>query len=145
MSQYATTEQLKVLGLPPDALEELTDDDIDDQLSASAGIMDMYLGAKYALPITAPYPESLVRINVCLAVYQILKRRGFNPEGPDAHYATSHKECMEMLGDIRDGRLPVPGIIDSTPTVEEGRPLVSTQPLRGWQTPTPSVYLSEDW
>jgi len=129
---YATPTELKTLGLPADALEEVTDPDIQAQLDADAGIMDMYIGARYSLPISAPYPEALKRINVCLTVYHIMMRRGFNPEGPDALYKENYLECMGMLGEIRDGRLPLPDIVDSTPTVDEGTVGVSTKALRGW-------------
>lgn len=142
---YATPDELKTLGLPPDALEELSDADIQAQLDADAGIMDMYLGAQYTLPIGTPYPEALKRINVCLATYHILMRRGFNPEGPDLLYKQNYDGCMQMLEDISKGTLPVPGIVDDTPTVNEGIPQVSTQPLRGWTVPTSSSQCCDDW
>lgn len=132
MSQYATSDDLKTLGLPADALEELSNADIDAQLVASSGIMDMFIGAAYPLPIAAPYPDALVQINVCLAVYKILLRRGFNPEGPDMLYKENYLQCMETLGEIRDGRLPIPGIVDATPEVKEGGIHVTTTALRGW-------------
>ena len=136
---YASPDELKTLGLPADALEEVTDPDIQAQLDADSGIMDLYIGSQYTLPISAPYPEALKRINVCLSVFQIMMRRGFNPEGPDAHYKENYTSCMEMLGQIRDGRLPIPGIVDATPTTNEGTPQVSTQAARGWSYPTGSV------
>lgn len=144
---YATPDELKTLGLPADALEELTDPDIQAQLDADAGVMDMYIGARYSLPISAPFPQALVRINVCLSVYQIMMRRGFNPEGPDALYKENYLSCMEMLGEIRDGRLPLPDIVDNTPGVNEGTALVSTQDLRGWSYPTRPAdgYCCDEW
>ncbi len=129
---YATPSELKTLGLPEDALEELTDSDVNAQLTADAGIMDMYLGAQFTLPISPPYPEALKRINICLAVYHIMMRRGFNPETTDMLYKENYLECMKMLEDIRDGRLPLPGVEDDTPTVDEGIPQINTSPLRGW-------------
>ena len=130
---YATPDNLRALGLPPDALDELLDADIQAQLDADAGIMDVYLNAQYALPIAAPYPEALKRVNVCLATYHILCRRGYNPEGPDRLYQDNYRDCMKMLEAIASGELTVPGIVDDTPTVRESAPLVSTKPLRGWQ------------
>ena len=132
---YATSTELRQLGIPADALEELTGPgDLDSQLDADAGIMDMYLASNYARPLTAPYPEALKRINVCLAVYHILCRRGFNPEGPDKLYQDNAKMCMEQLEAISKGELTIPGIIDSTPTVNESAPSVTTMTPRGWQT-----------
>lgn len=132
MSQYATAADLKSLGLPPDAVEELTDSDIDDQLQASAGVMDLFLASQYALPLASPYPDFLRRCNVCLAVYHILLRRGYNPEEYDGNYKAQHDECMSMLKDISVGKLKVPGLIDDTPAVSESAPSVYTKQLRGW-------------
>jgi len=132
---YATATELKQLGIPADALEELTDpDDLDAQLDADAGVMDMYLASNYTLPLSTPYPEALKRINVCLAVYHILCRRGFNPEGPDKLYQDNARMCMKQLEKIANGELTVPGIVDATPTVNESAPTVSTMVSRGWQT-----------
>jgi phage gp36-like protein len=142
---YATPDDLKEIGLPPEALEELTDPDIQAQLTADAGIMDFYIGAQYTLPILAPYPAGLVRINVCLATYHILMRRGFNPEGPDRLYAENFKSCMALLEDIKNGIVPIPGIEDSTPTVNEGAPQVATQPLRGWGDVYTGMGSCGDW
>lgn len=129
---YATPDDLKSLGLPAVALEELTDPDIQDQLDADSGVIDVFLSPRYSLPLTAPFPEFLRRCNVCLAVWHIMLRRGFEPEAFDQNYKTQFDECMALLKDIADGKLTIPGIIDNTPTVNEGRPIVVTKPLRGW-------------
>lgn len=130
---YATVSDLKDLGLPADALEDLTDPEILAQLDADAGVMDVYLGSQYTVPIAlSPVPQALVRINVCLAVFHILLRRGFNPEGPDALYKEQFESCMQMLEDISRGKMSIPGVED--PSTPAGAPLlISTQPMRGWQ------------
>lgn len=130
---YATPDDLRTLGLPPDALEELDNPAIQAQLTADAGVMDVYLSSQHTLPLAAPYPEALKRINVCLATYHILCRRGYNPEGPDRLYQDNYRDCMEMLKAISSGELSVPGIVDDTPDVNESAPLVTTMRNRGWQ------------
>ena len=131
---YATPDDLFALGLPEPATEELTTEDVQAQLDADAGIMDVYLASQYTLPLVAPYPDALIRINVCLATYHILCRRGFNPEGPDAMYQENFTMCMDMLEKVSDGRLTIPGIEDGTPNESDGAPQVATFVTRDWQT-----------
>ena len=134
-SQYATADELKQLGLPPEALEDVDDADIDAQLQASAGTMDSYLSSRYALPIASPYPSGLKRCNVDIAVFHILMRRGFNPEEYDENYKLLHDSCMEWLKNVRDGKLNIPDLIDSTPNKSEAAPAFSSNALRGWGYP----------
>ena len=131
MSQYATVTDFKILGLPAEAIEELTDNEIDDQLKAAAGVIDLHL-PNNTLPVSAPYPEFLRRCNVCLARWSVLLRRGFEDDGIDNKYKEAFDECMALLEKISLGKLTIPGLIDATPTTREGAPLVSTSPLRGW-------------
>lgn len=132
MPAYATAADLKSLGLPPDALEDVDDADIDDQLLADAGVIDVFLAGQYTLPLSSPYPEFLRRTNVCLSTWHILLRRGYNPEGEDDNYKAQFDHCMQMLKMIAAGKLSVPGLIDNTPTVSEGAPRVNTSTARGW-------------
>ena len=131
MSQYATVADFNSLGLPPGAYEELSSADIDDQLIADAGVIDLHL-TSVSLPLTAPFPEFLRRCNVCLAVWHVLLRRGFESDGIDDKYKQAFDECMSLLKMISEGKLHVPGLIDGTPSVAESAPMVYTQPLRGW-------------
>lgn len=143
---YASIEDLETIGLPPDALEELTDPDKQAFLDADAGVMDVYLNSQYTLPIVAPYPQVLVRINVCLSVYSIMMRRGFNPEGPDKLYQENAMACKKMLEDISEGSLTIPDLEDgSGDDGPGGLPLINTQPLRGWGVAQTSVYESDEW
>jgi hypothetical protein len=139
MSQYATVAEFKILGLPEEAVEELSDSDIEEQLVADAGVIDLHL-PNATLPIVAPYPEFLKRCNVCLSVWHVLLRRGFEPEGIDDKYKLAHDECMALLEKVSNGKLTIPGLIDSTPTVSEGSPAVSTSALRGWGDTSPGWY-----
>ena len=132
---YATAADLKQLGLPAEALEEVADADIDAQLEASAGMMDAYLASRYSMPLLAPYPEALKRCNIDMAVFHILMRRGFNPEEYDANYKELHDRCIDFLAEVRDGKLTIPGIVDQTPSLNEAAPMVYTSTARGWGWP----------
>jgi phage gp36-like protein len=129
MSSYATVDDVKELGLPAAALEELTDAQIQGQLDTTAGVIDLYLGQAVDLPISAPYPEWLRRCNIDLAVCEIFLFRGYNPEEFDSSYKERCRKWMDILEDIAGGGLKPPGIDDGEPT---GGALVYTNPVRGW-------------
>lgn len=132
MSQYATADDLRQIGLPPGALEEVPTCDIDAQIQASCGVIDAYLSARVTLPISAPYPDLLKRFSVDKAVFHILMRRGFNPEAYDANYKILHDRAEEFFKDFAAGKVNIPGLIDATPSVSESSPRVSTGTARGW-------------
>lgn len=132
MSQYASAAELKQLGLPAEALEDVTDADIDAQIQASCGVIDAYLSARVTLPISTPYPDVLKRFSVDMAVFHILMRRGFNPEAYDANYKELHDRAEMFFKDFAEGKVNIPGLIDATPSVSEGAPRISTGTARGW-------------
>jgi len=131
VSQYVTAAEYKVLGLPADALEEVTDAELDTHLQAVSGMIDSYLESRYTLPLTNT-PDALKRCCSCLASWHILLWRGYNPETFDTGYKEAHDACIAWLEGVRDGRNSVPGAEDQTPTVDEGAPIVSSADLRGW-------------
>lgn len=135
MSQYATAAELKQLGLPAEALEEVLDADIDAQIQASCGVIDAYLSARVTLPLSAPYPDVLKRFSVDMAVFHILMRRGFNPEEYDANYKELHDRAEDFFRDFAAGKVNIPGLIDATPSTSEGAPMVYTATARGWGYP----------
>lgn len=128
---YATTDDFRALGLPPAAVEELTDEQIQAHLTSCAGVIDSYLGARYKLPLVAPYPDVLVRIEVDLAVCSLLLWRGYNPETYDTQYSERCKAAKAWLESVAAGRVSVPGAQDSSPSTREGAPRVVTSP-RMW-------------
>ena len=128
---YVTVDEYKILGLPAEALEEVLDSEIQAHIDVAAGVIDSHL-SRYDLPLVAPFPEALKRVNTCLATWYILLWRGYNPETFDQGYRQAFEDCMAYLGKIASGELTLPGVEDQTPGVNEGAPRVTSQPLRGW-------------
>lgn len=129
---YCTVQDVKDIGLPEEALEELTDAQIQEQIDTVQGVIDVYI-SRYDLPLQTPYPDFLKRVNIDLAVCEIFLYRGYNPEeGNDQNYSARCERWLGMLDDIASGNLNIPGIIDETPTVNESAPKVKTSTLRGW-------------
>ncbi len=134
MSQYADKGELSDLGLRTGALEEITDETLDEHLQAASGIIDSYIGARYTLPLGTPYPMVLKRVCVTIAVYEILLWRGFNPETYDTNYKDQYTWAMDWLDKVNRGLIGIPGII-TTPSPggdSMSSPLVYSRPMRGW-------------
>lgn len=129
---YCTVQDIKDLGLPAEALEEIDDTLIQGQIDTTAGVIDVYLASQYVLPLAEPYPEFLRRVNIDLAVCEIFLYRGYNPEEYDDNYAKRCERWMAILEDVSTGKLTIPGVEDDTPGVNEGAPKVHTSNLRGW-------------
>lgn len=133
VSQYATISDFYDLGLKADALEEVVDDVLNLHLITESSVVDSYLGSRYSLPLITPFPGALTRVVCDLAAYSILMRRGYNPETYDLNYEKRAMAALEWLKMISNGALSLPGVIDSTPGLNDGSPLVYSQPMRGWR------------
>lgn len=69
---------------------------------------------------------------VCaIASLQILKTRGFDPNGPDALWVEEDAKWRKWLWMVHEGKVS-PRFIDQTPETEESRPVVRSKKARGW-------------
>jgi phage gp36-like protein len=134
VSQYATEQQFRDLGLSDGALEDVTSSVIDLHLEMASGLADSYISNRYAVPIS-PIPAVLTRAVVDIAVYEVLLRRGYNPETYDTNYRLRYEDALRWLQAIYNREADLPGVTESggveVPTGRASR--VVTQPMRGWQ------------
>jgi phage gp36-like protein len=94
VSQYATEAEFEVLGLPAVALDGFTGS-VDEHLTAASGVIDSYLRGRYALPLTAPYPQEIITATCIIAAWTILNQRGFDPHsGSDQNVRTRYEDIM---------------------------------------------------
>ena len=123
---YATRAELYVLGLPAAALTGVATADQDLALNAASSFCDSYLRGKYGLPIVAP--SYALKLCVCqIAAYRLMIARGFAPESPDDVLKTGHEDALAWLKDCAKGiASPVDYNADSTPSVDEGAPLMTS-------------------
>lgn len=92
----------------PDQVKLASDRD-DDQVNDSdtvlkaledaCGIVNAWIGARYDLPLTPPFPEVLISCTVDIAFYRLHFRHGVLTD----EIKDRHKQCMEMLKAIADG------------------------------------------
>lgn len=128
---YATTTDLDELGLPTGWLTGVTTAQQEAALDAASAEADDYLRARYTLPLSA-YPDSLKARVVDMAVFRLMKRRGYNPEnGNDNLIAKAYDDAMVWLKQVARGEV-VLGATDATPSTYEGAPEVNTGTARGW-------------
>jgi phage gp36-like protein len=134
VSQYATEQQFRDLGLSDGALEDVTSSVIDIHLEMASGFADSYLSNRYAIPIS-PIPGALVKCVVDIAVYEVLLRRGYNPETYDTNYRVRYEDAKSWLEAIYNRDADLPGVAELTTVSPSGAaraPRVLTRPERGW-------------
>lgn len=128
---YATLTDLTRLGIPSGALEGVSTEAKQAALDSASSLADGYLAAQFRLPLVE-WGDDLTG-HVCnLAAWQILKVRGFDPEGrADNAVRMGYEDAVSWLERVAAGRLS-PQITDSTPEVNDQAPVFVNNPPRGW-------------
>jgi len=137
---YATQTDLERMGGPPGMFADLDAQDIEDALERASFDADSALrGAGYRTPLST-WSKDLTGIVVDIAVWYLMKRRGYNPElGADAVIEASYKAANAKLKEISNRALQValctePPAPDPAPAAvaERGASIVRTTSKRGW-------------
>src|SRR5688500_7132985 len=132
MVQYATEAELFDLGVPSDAFASLPSAVLVSALVWASSVANSYLKKRYELPLLS-YGEDLRSAVVDIAKWRLIKRRGFNPNsGQDAVIADAYKDAIAWLGLIARGDCELDGVVDSTESVDEAGPLVSSGNAESW-------------
>lgn len=135
---YAEREDLQRGELPAKATTSIDDAVIVEALVDASNDAEDALAASNALPLTA-WPSSLSRRCAAIASYQIMKNRGFKPDGFDDLIVKAHDDAQKWLKDVAAGRIRPPGL---APATELGPKTSSGNPRR------PTTYkrrFSDDW
>ena len=130
MTQYATTTDLQQLGLPAEALTNVSAAIQNDHLLKAGGKIDSYLRSQYTLPLAVPYPDEIILCNVNIASYTLLKWRGFNADEMDENFRLLYLDCVNWLEMLNRGEVSLGIDADATPGTSEGGPKVSGQGYR---------------
>lgn len=129
---YANAADIPRFGVRADALSGISTEAQQAALSAASGLIDSYLGARFTLPVRAPWPESLRRAAVIVAVYDLLVTRGYGPSvASDEHVRRRYEDVIRWLEHIRDGAGGLSGVVDSS-TGDEDAPVVLSDAALGW-------------
>lgn len=115
---YSTLTDLKKI-LPEESLIQLTDDDnvgtvnegrVTEAISQADGEIDAYIGGRYSVPLST-VPAIIRRCSCDISVYILYKRR---VEVIPETRATSYKDAIRVLEQIRDGKMPLPTISEGS-------------------------------
>lgn len=125
MSQYCDPSEIKAPGA--------TDGEKLYWAIKASGIADDYLGSRYQLPLLQ-WGDGLRDHVRAIARYKTLTDRGWKPDNPaDETIVAEYTRAMCTLESIATKGLPLlSGIVDSTPQLSEGGPLVATAKPLGW-------------
>jgi len=98
---YADLTDLDLSGIPPTAFGQATDADKQRALDDASGEMDSRFNGRYALPLRA-WDASVRKNCVKIAVWNLLKRRGYNPaSGADTVIRMDYDDAMAWLGRVQ--------------------------------------------
>lgn len=127
----ATLVQLSQYGLPSAVLAVITPVIQQAELDAADELVNGYLRVRYTLPL-ASFGLDLVRHTCAIAAYNLICVRGYNPQAAnDEHLRARYEDAMSYLKAVSKAQLD-PGIVDSTPEVDETIPVISSDCARGW-------------
>lgn len=119
MSRYADTEDFDRYGLPEGALAgDFHSDDVQAALDAASDIADSYLRGRFVLPITT-HGGDLADAVCRIAAFNILSRRGYNPEGNADQVRLRYEDAIEWLKGVSTGRI-TPALTDSSSSTSGG-------------------------
>ena len=130
MAQYATIQDLRDLGLPPEALTNIDARALMKFLTNAGDLIDTYAIKKNALPLsgsllpTNTFPGSIVRCNIIIAAYDLIVWRGFQPDAVDDQFQSRYDNCIEWLKELAKGAVSLLPTADATPNTSEGAPRV---------------------
>lgn len=133
---YITDAELLSLGLPGAALSVVAVATRDQARVAASDEASGYLKKRYGLPILG-WGTDLKRKVADLAAYDLMTFRGFDPGSESGALIVKRRDdAVLWLRDVSNGVVEPTDLEDSTATVDEQAPLVSSDTAAGWSWPT---------
>lgn len=128
---YAALADLSELGIVSTAIAGLSSATRTEALDRASAELDGYLAARFALPLVAPYPAELLRRTVDIAVYLLMRHRGFNPDvSSDQLIIKGYDDAVAWARSVARGEIQI-AATDAT-TDDDAAPEVETGESRGW-------------
>lgn len=133
---YITDAELLAMGIPTAALSSVLLATRDSARVVASDLASSYLKKRFALPILA-WGEDLKRAVAHIATYDLISYRGMDPGSESgALIIKRHDDAILWLRDVARGITEPVDLEDSTPSVDEQAPLVSSDAGAGWSWPT---------
>jgi phage gp36-like protein len=131
---YNSVAEYTARSIVSTALTGFTDGQKTTALDQAAAVVDSYIGNVTTLPLTS-YGEDIRGAEAKIADYEMLSRRGYNPDGgSDGNIRLRYEDALRWLESIARGnaRLLSPENVDSATSTYEGGSYVVTRAKRGW-------------
>jgi phage gp36-like protein len=131
---YNTPDEYDDRSILVAALTGFTDPQKQIALDAAQAVIDSYIGSVVTLPL-ATYGEDIRGAEAKIADYEMLSRRGYNPDGgSDSNIRMRHDDALRWLEAVARGsaRILSPDNVDATPSTYEGSSYTVTRAKRGW-------------
>jgi phage gp36-like protein len=133
---YITDAELLSLGLPGAALSVVASATRDQARVAASDEASGYLKKRFSLPIVA-WGSDLKRKVADIAAYDLMTFRGFDPGSESGALIVKRRDdAVLWLRDVAKGIVEPTDIEDTTASVDEQSPLVSSDTGAGWAWPT---------
>jgi phage gp36-like protein len=129
---YCTVAQLLAFALPAEAVQNLSNLQLQAECDAASTLADSYLRGRYALPLISFDIELSMQV-AYIAAYNILASRGYNPEaGADSIYRDRWVAAVEWFKGVQ--RQAIHPNVQPSPTGDPVLtfPQVNTAQERGW-------------
>lgn len=124
--ELITDVELLALGIAVDALTGIPLATRDLARRSASGLALSRVKKRHGLPLVE-WGDDLRRAVAHIAAYDLLSARGFNPNtGSDIAVRDRYLEALKWLTQVAKGEAELVDLVDTTPTVNERGPLVST-------------------
>ena len=129
MTAYATTEELA--GYASGVVQSMLLAKRETALESASRLADNYLRGRYTLPLAAPYDEGLVRAVCSVAIWDLMRQKGYNPEpGANDAFRDGYKDALAWLLGVQN-RIIHPNI--AVAALRSPAPMIySPNAKRGW-------------
>lgn len=114
MSQYATQTELGLYGLTAAARASFSSQQLDAALEGASDHADGYLGQRFRLPLTSPFPAALKMHVARIAAWILMSGRGFKPGTTDAETLhQAYKDATAWLEGVAKGTITPASLTDA--------------------------------
>lgn len=118
--------ELLAMGIASDALAQIPSGVRDTARATATALAISYLRKRFMPPYSS-VSDDVKRAIAHIATFDLLARRGYSAQlGADGTILARYDSAIQWLRDAARGIVEPESIVDSTPTVEEASPLIST-------------------
>lgn len=128
---YAAPQDVREVGARKGLLAKTDDRDLAEFCILASTEADGHLAIGRTLPLTA-WDDDLRLHCSKIVVYRFLNAGGRMPTGPDDLIDTEFKDAVKWLRGVGNGSITPPGLVDSTPDVNEAAYAVVSDPPVDW-------------